>query len=148
MSRALVLVMLLTLMAQQTVLADCLSQPPSGEPQYVRKHKVYNFNGEPPSWLEDTLVLWKSNAGETCFALDTWGSNGHECGAQGVLDQISERNYRFNAGTCSINLALKGPSIDLVVAGTWRRSGAGGTCPPRFQCGMFGSVESGRFTQQ
>ena len=71
--RSPLLAALLALLIHEAVLADCSIEPPSDSPQYVHKHKVYNFNGEPPDWVEDNLVLWNPSSDETCFALNTWG---------------------------------------------------------------------------
>jgi hypothetical protein len=128
-----------------TVSGECSVQAPSDAATFVRKHEVHNFNGDAPGVLEDELRMWRSEAGETCFALRTLGPNGHECGAEGVLEVVAKERYRFGADVCSIDLSVQRGFIELVVAGTWRRTGEGGVCPKRFECGMFGSIGSGRF---
>jgi hypothetical protein len=122
--------------------------PPNDALGFVRKHKVPNFNGEPPELVEDTLLLWTMKDHGECFSLDTLASNSHECGTEGDLRTTDKNTYRFEAQECSITLQREGSSIKLIVGPMWRRSGTGGTCPARYKCGMYGSVESGTFVPQ
>lgn len=124
--------------------AECEDAPKEAK-TYVHKHKVYHFNGEDPSWEEDVLQIWTSASETRCFSVDTWGPNWHECGAHGVLEPISSNQYRFSAEECSIRLTENRRGIRLMAGKEWRRLGAGGSCPQRYSCGMYGSIESGNF---
>jgi hypothetical protein len=113
--------------------------------EYVREHTVHHFNGDPPSQEKDTLVLWESSTGELCFDLDTWGPNGHECGAQGTLKALPSGKLLFELGVCTLTIEQAGNSLVLTASPGWERVGAGGVCPRLVGCGAFGSVESGKF---
>jgi hypothetical protein len=128
-----------------SVSSQCTDEAPSDATTFVRKHEVHNFNAESPKWVEDELKLWSASTGEVCFTLRAMGANGHECGAEGSLDTVAKEHYRFSADVCSIDLRIQRGAIDLLVADTWRRLGEGGICPTRFQCGMYGAIDSGRF---
>ena len=142
---AVVALAVLASFASRNAQADCGDRPADAS-AYGHKHKVYNFNGEPPEWSQDTLFVWTSAQGEQCFSLETSGINGHECGAKGKLEAAGPRRLRFNADVCSIEIKSVGRSLALSAGKGWARSGAGGNCPKRFGCGMYGSVESGTFS--
>jgi hypothetical protein len=131
--------------AAHIAFAQCADVPPGDASAYGHQHKVYNFNGEPPSAQEDTLFIWKSTSGDQCFSLDTLGPNGHECGAAGKLEVVASGRLRFNEGECSIDITPGNNSIQLTVGEMWRRWGAGGSCPKKYSCGMFGAIESGKY---
>jgi hypothetical protein len=141
-------VLLACLLLPQVGHSQCTAEPPPDARTFAHRHKVHNFNGEPPTWLEDKLALWSTSAGTTCFVLNTWSSNGHECGATGSLRLVEKGRYRFDAGVCSLNFAAQRDSFRLLAGDTWRRWGEGGVCPQKFECGMYGSVSSGLFVSQ
>jgi len=124
--------------------AECTDAGESGQ-KYSRRHTVHNFSGEPPEEMTDTLVVWKTPNGQACFSLETWGPNGHQCQVEGALKSLSSNNFVFEAKKgCTLTVQRDGESYVLTASKGWERTGAGGVCPPDF-CGMYGSIESGKF---
>jgi len=122
---------------------------------YTRAHTVHHFNGDSPSKETDTLTLWTLSTGEYCFDLDTWGSNYHECGARGALKLLSPGKFLLLSPgkflfalseNCTLTFEQKGDSILLRVSPGWRRLGEGSVCSQVAQCGMYGSIEPGKFS--
>jgi hypothetical protein len=136
------------LLSMSAAYGECTLDAPAGALTFVHRHMVHNFNADPPDWMEDELKLWHSEAGDFCFVLSTLGPNGHQCGADGALEALGKERFRFSADVCSIEFSIQRSFIDLLVTDDWRRRGAGGVCPQRFECGMFGAVQSGRFLAQ
>ena len=143
--KASVACVLILLFAGAAAFGECAIEAPSDATVLVRRHEVHNFNGDPPYWLEDELRMWRTEGGEMCFTLTTFGPNGHGCGAEGLLETVAKQRYRFGADVCSIDFSVHQGFIDLQVTDSWKRTGEGGVCPKRFECGMFGAIHSGRF---
>ncbi len=56
----------IAVLAVQGAFAQC-GNPPSDALAYVSQHKVPNFNGEPPSWMEDTLLFVEDSGWRAVF---------------------------------------------------------------------------------
>ena len=123
--------------------ANCELVPHQAE-TYVREHKAYHFNGDPPSVVEDELALWKAENGDSCFSLRTIGANYHECEVFGTASALGRNNFEFKNGTCTLAFERRGASVKVIASPGWERIGRGGVCPKN-SCGMFGEIESGTF---
>jgi len=124
--------------------ADCPDARRTGE-KYVRHHSVKVIGDEGLHEMDDNLAILKAPNGDICFALDTWGMNGHECNVDGKLKKLSSNRLAFDEnGECALTFDSDGDELALTASKAWARVGAGGACPKDY-CGQLGSVESGKF---
>ena len=129
--------------AHGNVLADC-GDVPEGAETFVRDHKVYHFNGDPPSRVQDELALWKTKIGSTCFLLRTIGPNYHQCEVSSVVSAVRGNELEFKKGSCTLTFQKGARDVKLIASPGWERIGRGGVCPKN-SCGMYGEIESGTF---
>ena len=135
--------MLLGLGVSGGAAADC-GDAPKGAQTFVRSHRVHNFNGEPPSNVDDELAIWQKQDGGNCVQLTTVGPNGHECDVLGSAFRIGRNKMEFRDASCTITFQKSGGTIAITVSLGWERLGRGGTCTKN-RCGMYGEVTSGTF---
>ena len=142
-----VVLAILCITAQGDPAASCTDLP-EGLENSIRYHKVYHFNGDPPSREQDELSLWKTKSGTTCFLLNTIGANYHRCEISDTASVIGPNTLEFRKGTCKLTFHRAAPgTVKLVASRGWERFGRGGTCP-KGHCGMYGEVESGTFRER
>jgi hypothetical protein len=124
-------------------LANC-ADAPSDAPRFVRSHQVHHFNGDPPSTVEDELVIWGSTDGGNCFLLKTVGPNYHQCELAARASLVEASKLEYKQGNCTIKLQRAAATVDVTVSPGWQRMGEGGTCA-KTGCGMYGGISSGTF---
>jgi hypothetical protein len=124
-------------------LANC-ADVPSDAPKFMRSHQVHHFNGDPPSTVEDELVIWQPADGGNCFLLTTVGPNYHQCELAGQASLVESNKLEYKQGNCTITLQRAPATVDVTVSPGWQRMGEGGTCA-KTSCGMYGGISSGTF---
>jgi hypothetical protein len=142
-----VVLSILTIAGYGHAFAGCADVPPATAQSFIRSHKVFHFNGEPPSRAQDELAVWETTAGTSCFLLNTLGPNYHECKALKEASTIRKNETVFKDGSCTLTFQKKGRIVKLIASHGWERMGRGGTCSQNY-CGMYGEIESGTFREK
>jgi hypothetical protein len=146
--RSIVLVFAITaLSGYGHAFAGCADVPPASAQNFIRSHKVFHFNGEPPSRVQDELAVWETTAGTSCFLLNTLGPNYHECNVLKEASTIRANETEFKEDNCTLTFQKKGHIVKLIASHGWERMGRGGTCSQNY-CGMYGEIESGTFREK
>jgi hypothetical protein len=120
---------------------------PSDATTYARRHKIMEAV-DGLTLVEDTVRLWRRDAGSLCFSVDTVHTSLHFCSLSGEAKHIRPNVYWYSDGTCKVEIEVTPKKVSLRVTDSTDRKRD--LCNPveAFGCGSNTAIQSGIFARK